>query len=107
MAALSAAGPSDRMDGARRKIIHHVRRPPPTADSVSAVVRSEGTERVKPVSGGPATDDDLDPTESSVTLAELDASVGSSPEVPEDQIAARYYGDEVLLAAIRLRRNVG
>lgn len=72
---------------------------------MGSVVRSEGTERVKPVTGGTAADDDRDPTESSVTLAELDASVGSSPEVPEDQIAVRYFSDEALLAAIRLRRN--
>ena len=30
VAALSVAGPSDRMDGTRRHIIHHVRRLPPT-----------------------------------------------------------------------------
>lgn len=46
-----------------------------------------------------------DTAEESVTLAELDASVGSSPEVPEDQIAVRYYSDEALLTAIRLRQN--
>ncbi|MDE0217566.1 MAG: hypothetical protein OXN79_13475 [bacterium] len=40
-----------------------------------------------------------------MTLAELDASVGSGPEVPEDEIAVRYYSDEALLSAIRLRRN--
>lgn len=72
---------------------------------MGSVTRSEGTERVKPVTGGPAADDDHDLTEASVTLAELDASVGSSPEVPEDQIAVRYFSDEALLAAIRLRRN--
>lgn len=44
-------------------------------------------------------------TEQPVTLAELDASVGSGPEVPEDEIAVRYYSDEALLSAIRLRRN--
>ena len=40
-----------------------------------------------------------------VTLAELDASVGSGPEVPEGEIAVRYYSDEALLSAIRLRRT--
>ena len=43
--------------------------------------------------------------EESVTLAELDASVGIGPEVPEHEIAVRYYTDEALLTAIRLRRN--
>ena len=69
------------------------------------MVRSEGTERVKPVSGGPAADDDRGLTESSVTLAELDTSIGSSPAVPEDQIAVRYFSDEALLSAIWLRQN--
>ena len=105
MAVLSAAGPSDRMDSAHRETIHHVRRLPPTSDSLNSVVRSEGTEKVKPVTGGPATDGDRDSIESSVTLAELDASVGSSPEVPEDQIAVRYFSDEALLSAIWLRQN--
>ena len=41
----------------------------------------------------------------SVTLAELDASMGSGPKVPEDEIAVRYYSDEALLSAIRLRRS--
>ena len=40
-----------------------------------------------------------------VTLDELDASVGSGPEVPEDEVAVRYYSDEALLATIRLRRS--
>ncbi len=40
-----------------------------------------------------------------VALAELDTSVGSGPEVPEDEIAVRYYSDEALLATIRLRRS--
>lgn len=44
-------------------------------------------------------------TEQPVTLAELDASVGGGPEVPEDEIAVRYYSDEALLSAIRSRRN--
>ncbi len=43
--------------------------------------------------------------EQPVTLAELDASVGSGPEVPEDEVAVRYYSDEALLATIRLRRS--
>lgn len=72
---------------------------------MGSMARSEGAERVKTVTGGPAAEDDHDPTEASVTLAELDASAGSSPEVPEDQIAVRYFSDEALLAAIRLRRN--
>lgn len=53
----------------------------------------------------PETRADSGAVEESVTLAELDDSVGSSPEVPEDQIAVRYYSDEALLTAIRLRRN--
>lgn len=40
-----------------------------------------------------------------MTLAELDASVGSGPEVPEDEIAMRYDSNEALLAAIQQRRN--
>ncbi len=44
-------------------------------------------------------------TEQPVTLAELDASVGSGLMVPEDEIAVRYYSDEALLSAIRLRRS--
>ena len=40
-----------------------------------------------------------------MTLAELDASVGTGPDMPEDEVAVRYYSDEALLAAIRLRRN--
>ncbi|WP_420618898.1 hypothetical protein [Candidatus Poriferisocius sp.] len=48
---------------------------------------------------------DSDETEQSVTLAELDASVESGPEVPKDEIAVRYDSDEALLAAIRQRRN--
>lgn len=38
-----------------------------------------------------------------VTLDELDASVGSGPEVHE--VAVRYYSDEALLATIRPRRS--
>ena len=53
----------------------------------------------------PLTSADDDNAEKSLTLAELDAGVGSSPEVPESEIAVRYYSDEALLAAIRLRRN--
>ena len=41
----------------------------------------------------------------SPTLAELDASIGGSSDVPEGEIAVRYYSDEALLTAIRLRRN--
>lgn len=40
-----------------------------------------------------------------VLLEDLDASVGSGPEVPEDEIAVRYDSDEALLAAIQQRRN--
>ena len=40
-----------------------------------------------------------------VTLAGLDASVSSGPKVPEDEIAVRYYSDEALFSAIRLRPN--
>lgn len=46
-----------------------------------------------------------DRMEDSVTLADLDASIGSGPAVSEDEIAVRYYSDEALLAAIRLRRS--
>ena len=46
-----------------------------------------------------------DAVEQSVTLAELDASVGTGPQVSEHEIAVRYYTDEALLAAIRQRRN--
>lgn len=53
----------------------------------------------------PVTGADDHNAERSLTLAELDASVGSSPEVPESEIAVRYYSDEALVAAIRLRRN--
>jgi hypothetical protein len=48
---------------------------------------------------------DSDEAEQSVTLAELDASVESGPEVPKNEIAVRYDSDEALLAAIRQRRN--
>ena len=41
----------------------------------------------------------------SATLEELDASVDSGLDVPEEEIAARYYSDEAMLAAIRLRRR--
>lgn len=40
-----------------------------------------------------------------MTLTELDASVGTGPNVPEDEVAVRYYTDEAFLTAIRLRRN--
>jgi len=53
----------------------------------------------------PATGSDVDSAEEALTLADLDASIGSSPEVPEEEIAVRYYSDEALLAEIRLRRN--
>ncbi len=53
----------------------------------------------------PATDIDEDPITEPVTLAELDAAVGAGPDVPEHEVAARYYSDEAFLTAIRLRRN--
>ena len=40
-----------------------------------------------------------------MTLAELDASVGTGPDMPADEVAVRYYTDEAFLTAIRLRRN--
>lgn len=46
-----------------------------------------------------------DPTEEPMTLADLDASVGTGPDVPEDEVALRHYTDETFLTAIRLRRN--
>ena len=46
-----------------------------------------------------------DKAEHAVTFAEFDASIGSGPEVPEDEVAVRYYSDEALLASIRLRRS--
>ena len=58
----------------------------------------------------PVTGADQQTAEEPVTLADLDASVGSGPDVPEGEIAVRYYSDEALQAAIRLRRhgrNVG
>ena len=51
----------------------------------------------------PEADTDFDTNERAVTLAEMDASVGSGPDIPEDGIAERYYSDEEFLAAIRLR----
>ena len=51
----------------------------------------------------PGADPVSDTNERTVTLAEMDASVGSVPDPPEDEIAARYYSDEEFLAAIRLR----
>ncbi|MCY3849979.1 MAG: hypothetical protein OXF75_04135 [Acidimicrobiaceae bacterium] len=53
----------------------------------------------------PASGTDLDDAEEALTLADLDASVGSSPGVSEDEVAVRYDSDEALLAAIRLRRG--
>ena len=53
----------------------------------------------------PVTGTDQQTAEESVTLADLDASVGSGPDVPEGEIAVRYYSDEALQAASRLRRN--
>ena len=40
-----------------------------------------------------------DAVEHAVTLAELDASVGTGPHVSEHEIAVRYYTNEALLAA--------
>ena len=53
----------------------------------------------------PEADTDFDTNERAVTLAEMDSSVGSVPDLPEDEIAARYYSGEEFLAAIRLRRD--
>ena len=53
----------------------------------------------------PVADTGHDPLEEPVTLAELDASVGTGPGVPEHEVAVRYYTDEAFLTAIRLRRN--
>ncbi|MXZ95895.1 MAG: hypothetical protein F4Y99_08220 [Acidimicrobiaceae bacterium] len=53
----------------------------------------------------PVTDTGQDPIEKPVTLADLDASVGNGPDVPEDDAALRYDTDEAFLTAIRLRRN--
>lgn len=53
----------------------------------------------------PVTGADQQTAEELVMLADLDASVGSGPDVPEGEIAVRYYSDEALQAAIRLRRN--
>ena len=58
-----------------------------------------------PVTAVPVIGNDSDETEQPVTLAELDASIEDSPEVPEDEIAVRYHSDEALLAAIQQRRN--
>ncbi|MDE0160997.1 MAG: hypothetical protein OXL98_04610 [Acidimicrobiaceae bacterium] len=53
----------------------------------------------------PVADTGQDPIEESVTLADLDASVDTEPDVPADEVAVRYYSDEAFLTAIRLRRN--
>ena len=53
----------------------------------------------------PVTGTDVDSADEVLTLADLDAGVGGSPEVPDEEIAVRYYSDEALLTAIRLRRN--
>ena len=53
----------------------------------------------------PVTSTDLDSADETLTLADLDVGVGSRPDVPEEEIAVRYYSDEALLTAIRLRRN--
>ena len=53
----------------------------------------------------PVADSGHDPLEKPVTLADLDASVGTGPAVPEHEVAVRYYTDEAFLTAIRLRRN--
>lgn len=45
-----------------------------------------------------------DSIEEPVTLAELDASVGTAPDA-EHEVAVRYYTEEAFLTAIRLRRN--
>ena len=53
----------------------------------------------------PVTGTDRDDAGESPTLAELDAGIGGGLDVPEDEIAVRYYSDEALLRAIRLRRS--
>ena len=53
----------------------------------------------------PVADIGHDPLEEPMTLAELDASVGTGPDVPEHEVAVRYCTDEAFLGAIRLRRN--
>ena len=53
----------------------------------------------------PVADTGHDPLEEPVTLAELDASVGTGPAVPEHEVAVRYYTNEAFLTAIRLRRH--
>ncbi len=53
----------------------------------------------------PVTGADPQTAEESVTLADLDAGVGNIPDVPEEEVAVRYFSDEALQAAIRLRRN--
>ena len=53
----------------------------------------------------PVTGTDSDNAEEALTLADLDATVGRSPEVPQGEVAVRYYSDEALFAAIRPRRN--
>ena len=53
----------------------------------------------------PVADPCHDPIEEPVTIAELDATVGTGPDVPEDEVAVRYYTDEAFLTATRLRRN--
>ena len=57
------------------------------------------------MTAAPLTGTDCDDPEDPLTLAELDVGIGGGPDVSEDEIAVRYYGDEALLAAIRLRRN--
>ena len=58
-----------------------------------------------PVTAVPVTGTDSDNAEESLTLADLDATVGRSPEVPEGEVAVRYSSDEALFAAIRSRRD--
>lgn len=53
----------------------------------------------------PVADTSHDPLEEPVTLAELDASFGTGPDVSEHEVAVRYYTDESFLTAIRLRLN--
>lgn len=53
----------------------------------------------------PVADTDHDPTEQPVTLVDLDASVGTGPDMPEDEVAVRNYTDEAFLTPICLRRG--
>lgn len=65
--------------------------------------RSQGG--ATPMSAVSVTGTDFDNAEKALTLSDVDASVDSSPGVPEEEIAVRYYSDEALLTSIRPRRD--